>query len=43
MLDLFEARKIKPVIDRVFKFDEAKEAYTYMKSQKHVGKIVIKL
>ncbi len=31
------------VIDRVFKFDQAKEAYAYMQSGRHFGKIVIQL
>jgi NADPH:quinone reductase-like Zn-dependent oxidoreductase len=33
--------KIKPVIDRVFPFEEARAAYHYMKGQTHVGKVVI--
>ncbi|PRP89298.1 hypothetical protein PROFUN_02172 [Planoprotostelium fungivorum] len=37
-----ENKKIKPVIDRVFTFDQTKDAYEYLLSQKHVGKIVIK-
>lgn len=36
-----EANRLKPVIDRVFPFAEAKEAYRHMKSQNHFGKIVI--
>jgi NADPH:quinone reductase-like Zn-dependent oxidoreductase len=39
-----EANKIKPVVDeRVFKLDEAKEAYQYMWDQKHLGKLVIRV
>ena len=39
-----EANKIKPVVDeRVFKLEEAKEAYQYMWDQKHFGKVVIKV
>ena len=34
---------IHPVIDRVFDFDQAREAYHYMKSQQHVGKVVIRI
>ncbi|KAK6988697.1 alcohol dehydrogenase superfamily protein [Favolaschia claudopus] len=34
--------KTKPVIDRVFEFNEAKAAYTHLKSQTHVGKVVIR-
>ena len=36
-----EANRLKPVIDRVFPFAEAKEAYRHLKSQNHFGKIVI--
>lgn len=35
--------KLKPVIDRVFTFDKAKEAFSYMESGGYVGKIVIRL
>ncbi len=35
--------RIEPVIDRVFGFDEAKEAYRHLKGASHVGKVVIKL
>ncbi|KAJ7141966.1 hypothetical protein C8R43DRAFT_892315, partial [Mycena crocata] len=33
----------RPVIDRVFAFEEAKAAYAYFESQAHVGKVVIKV
>ncbi len=33
---------IKPVIDRTFEFDEAKEALRYMESGSHFGKIVLR-
>jgi len=36
-----EANGLKPVIDKVFPFAEAKAAYQHLKSQKHFGKIVI--
>ena len=32
---------IKPVVDRVFHFDQAREAYRYMESGSHFGKVVI--
>jgi len=32
---------IKPVVDRVFNFDQAQEAYRYMESGSHFGKVVI--
>jgi len=38
-----EANKIHPVIDRVFRFDQVKEAYAFMQSARHFGKIVIDL
>jgi len=48
--DMFEAMNIAislhqlhPVIDRVFPFEEAKEALRYMESGAHFGKVVIRL
>lgn len=38
-----ESGRIKPVIDRVFAFDEAPAAQDYMRSNKHLGKIVLKV
>lgn len=35
--------RLKPVIDRVFPFEEAREALRYMESGSHFGKIVIRL
>jgi NADPH:quinone reductase-like Zn-dependent oxidoreductase len=37
------ANKIKPVIDRVFPFDEAQSAYKHMAAGAHFGKIVIRV
>lgn len=34
---------IKPVIDRVFPFDEAPAAFEYMKNGSHFGKVVIRM
>jgi len=33
----------RPLVDKVFRFEEAKEAYAYLESQAHVGKVVIKV
>ena len=33
--------KLDVIIDKVFSFDEAPQAYEYLASGKHVGKIVI--
>ena len=48
--DMFESmnraislHQIKPVINRVFPFDEAKQAYSYLQSGAHFGKVVIKV
>lgn len=33
----------RPVVDKVFTFEEAIDAYAYLESQKHVGKVVIRV
>ena len=38
-----EQNKIHPVVDRVFNFDQVKEAYKYLQSGRHFGKIVVRL
>ena len=38
-----EVNEIHPVIDRVFQFEQVKEAYEYMQSAQHFGKIVIQV
>lgn len=43
LLRAVEANDITPVIDKVFSFDQAPEAYAYLKSGAHVGKVLIKL
>jgi NADPH:quinone reductase-like Zn-dependent oxidoreductase len=43
MAEAISARKIRPIVDRVFPFEESKEAFTYMASGKHFGKVVISL
>ena len=40
---VIEFQKLKPVVDKVFPIEETQQAYKYLESQKHVGKIVIKL
>ena len=37
----FNQHKIQPVIDKVFKFDDALDAYQYLADAKHFGKVVI--
>ena len=43
MLVFYEHHKIKPVVDRVFSFDEAEEAFEYLYSGGHFGKVVIRV
>lgn len=40
---LIENGMIKPVIDRVFDFQDASKAHEYMESGNHIGKIVLKI
>jgi D-arabinose 1-dehydrogenase-like Zn-dependent alcohol dehydrogenase len=40
---LISVNKLRPVVDRVFDFEQLREAYEYLDSQKHVGKVVIKV
>jgi NADPH:quinone reductase-like Zn-dependent oxidoreductase len=40
---MITANKIRPVVDRVFDFENLQEAYQYLASQKHVGKVVVKV
>jgi NADPH:quinone reductase-like Zn-dependent oxidoreductase len=35
--------KTRPIIDKVFTFDEVIDAFAYLESQQHVGKVVIKV
>jgi len=41
MLEFYDKHQIKPVVDRRFKFEEAKEALTHLWAGNHFGKIVI--
>jgi NADPH:quinone reductase-like Zn-dependent oxidoreductase len=41
MLKAMTVNAIKPVIDRTFDFDHARDAYQYLKDGKHFGKVVI--
>jgi NADPH:quinone reductase-like Zn-dependent oxidoreductase len=43
LLELVALAKLRPPIDRVFGFDQAKEAYRYLEGHKHVGKVVIQV
>ncbi|MFN6559809.1 MAG: zinc-dependent alcohol dehydrogenase family protein [Nostoc sp. ChiSLP01] len=41
MNQTIQQHQIKPIIDRVFSFTEVREAYHYLKSAAHFGKVVI--
>ena len=43
MIRFYEANKIKPVVDKVFMFEEAKEAFQYLYGGGHFGKVVIRV
>jgi NADPH:quinone reductase-like Zn-dependent oxidoreductase len=38
-----DATGIKPVVDRVFEFDQAVDAFRYMASGAHFGKVIIRM
>lgn len=40
---LVDAKQIRPVVDRVFGFDEAPQAFAYLQSGQHFGKVVIRV
>ena len=42
LLKAFAQSQTKPVIDRVFPMDQAVEAYKYLESAAHFGKVVIR-
>jgi NADPH:quinone reductase-like Zn-dependent oxidoreductase len=42
-MPLFAGGRIKPLIDRVFGFEDLEKAKAYMESDAHVGKIVVKV
>ena len=43
MLRFYEQKQIRPVVDRVFKFEEGKDALQYLFSGGHFGKVVVKV
>nr|OQO27775.1 hypothetical protein B0A51_05833 [Rachicladosporium sp. CCFEE 5018] len=43
MNEFFAKRELRPVVDRTFEFDEAKEALQYLYSGSHFGKVVVKV
>jgi NADPH:quinone reductase-like Zn-dependent oxidoreductase len=43
LLSAFEQAQIHPVIDSVFPFERAKDAFAHLASGKHFGKIAIEV
>jgi NADPH:quinone reductase-like Zn-dependent oxidoreductase len=43
MLGFYDGHKIRPPVDRVFGFGEAREALKYLFSGSHFGKVVVKV
>ncbi|KIX96274.1 uncharacterized protein Z520_08052 [Fonsecaea multimorphosa CBS 102226] len=43
MMRFYEAKKIRPVVDKIFPFDEAKEAFQYLYRGAHFGKVVLRV
>ena len=41
MVDAIAASRMKPVIDKIFSFDQAKQAFAHMESGAHFGKVAI--
>lgn len=43
MCDFYAQHEIHPVVDKVFRFEEAKEALQYLFSGGHFGKVVVRV
>ena len=41
MVDAIAVHRMKPVIDKIFSFDQAKQAFAHMESGAHFGKVAI--
>lgn len=42
-LELFNNKKLRPVIDQVFPFDQVQQAHEHMEGNKNIGKIILKI
>jgi NADPH:quinone reductase-like Zn-dependent oxidoreductase len=38
-----DVHRLRPVVDRVFPFEDAREAYRYLESGTHFGKVVLRV
>jgi tumor protein p53-inducible protein 3 len=41
--ELFRSNKLRPIIDRVFPFEQIQQAHEHMESNKNIGKIILKV
>jgi NADPH:quinone reductase-like Zn-dependent oxidoreductase len=41
LVDAITVNRMRPVIDKTFSFDRVREAFTYMASGAHFGKVAI--
>ena len=41
LVDFMERNTVRPVIDRVFGFEDVRGAYEYLQSGRHFGKVVV--
>lgn len=42
-IELYQQKEIHPVIDKVFTFDQAREALEYVAAGSHFGKVVVRI
>jgi NADPH:quinone reductase-like Zn-dependent oxidoreductase len=43
MLRVYREKEVTPVVDKVFAFEEAKDALKYLYGGKHFGKVVVRV
>lgn len=43
VLPLFNQKKVKPIVDSIFKLEEVQEAHKYMESNANIGKIILQI
>jgi len=43
MIQFYETHQIRPVVNRVFSFEQSPEAFQFVESGSHFGKVVIKI
>jgi NADPH:quinone reductase-like Zn-dependent oxidoreductase len=41
MLELYKERKVKPIVDKIFKLEEARIAHEYLENGNQIGKVIL--